>query len=242
LKRLLPLAAALFLLPTSALADTFTFSPPVTAANTANPSPSSSTANPTNTNYQGGANQFDLDHTKAYTWKISGMSIPAGHTIIGATICFKNIANWDTNANKLFVHLLNTANNSGIRTFTDNSSDATIADYFAGANSLGPSGLGPDNIKLFERSFNKVGQAGYVATDFTHTFSAAQLATLASYIAANGNIAFGFDPDCHYWNNGIVFTFVTASPAPEPVSMVLLGTGLAGLYIRKRRQQKSTKP
>jgi hypothetical protein len=218
------------MLPAHAFATTFTFSPTATAANT------NSTTNHTNqTTYSGGANQFDLDHHKAYTWKLTGLSIPAGQSIISASITFKDIANWDTSTNKLFVHLLNTANISGINSVTDSFDDTTISDYFNGANSLGPA-LGVDNIKLFESSFNMVGQGGYVAHDYTYNLTAAQLVTLATFINANGNIAFGFDPDCHYWNNGMTFTFVT-SAVPEPVSMLLLGTGLAGLYVRRRRQQ-----
>ena len=235
MKRIFPLAAAfaLFILPATALADTFTFTTSATAANS-----NSSTNNPNNTNYQGGSGQFDLDHHNAYTWKINNIVIPSGQSILSATVTFKNIANWDTNANKLFVHLLNTANNNGIASVVDNANDSSISDYFGGSNSLGPA-LGVDNIKLFETSFNMVGQGGYVAQNYTYTFDAAQLAKLAAFIAANNNVAFGFDPDCHYWNNGIVFNVVTGPSVPEPVSMVLLGTGLAGIYVSRRRRKQA---
>jgi hypothetical protein len=87
-----------------------------------------------------------------------------------------------------------------------------------------------------------VGQAGYVATDFTYNFSNANLATLAQYILNGGNLAFGIDPDCHYWNNGIDFT-ITTGPAstPEPTSVALLATGLSsiGFYLRRRRSNKA---
>ena len=55
------------------------------------------------------------------------------------------------------------------------------------------------------------------------------------------NCAFGFDPDCHFWNNGITFSFTTAPTAtPEPTTLALLGTGLAGLYYRCKRKQQKT--
>jgi hypothetical protein len=248
---LLVAVAALFAFPVSSFADTLTWSTPTTAGNTNN-----STDNLNESDYAGGANQFDLDHTRAYSWQIGGVNLN-GKTITSATITFKNIANWDTNTNKLFVHLFNTGTSyatsnatygrtvttNGVTSYQDSPSDTTILDHFsstslATANRLGV-GTGGDNTFLFEQSFNKVGQAGYVAQDYTYTFNAAQLAALASYIAAGNNIAFGFDPDCHFWNNGITFNIVTAVPTPEPVSMVLLGTGLAGLYIKKRRRRNA---
>lgn len=232
MKKLLLFAATLafFILPAKASANTFTFTASTTAGNT-----NTSTNSPGSPSYNGGANQFDLDHHYAYTWRLGGLTIPAGQTITSASICFKDIANWDTNANKLFVHLLNSATNNGIASVQDNPNDNSTSDYFAFANSLGPS-PGVNNIKLFEASFNMVGQANYVATNYVYNLTAAQLTSLAAFISAGGDIAFGFDPDCHYWNNGITFTYTTA-PVPEPISMVLLGTGMAGLYLRRRRQR-----
>jgi len=82
-------------MPLTAFADTFTFRAPVTAANQGS----------------GGPNQFDLDHHRAYTWRIDGFNL-AGKTITGAKLTFTNISNWDRNANMLFVHLLDTARNA----------------------------------------------------------------------------------------------------------------------------------
>jgi len=183
MKNLLMIAAlSLLILPSVAVADTITFTIPTTAANT-----NGSTDNTNETDYAGGTAQFDLDHHNAYTWRLSSVAVPAGHTITGATLTFRNIANWDTNANTLFVHMLDNS-----RTFTSASGnrsatvsnvtsivDATgspvpvgqIQDYFAGDDSaLVAAGTG--DTFLFSRSFNMVGQAGYIASNFTHTFTA----------------------------------------------------------------------
>jgi PEP-CTERM motif len=251
MKNLLVLAAlSLLILPTAAFADTLTFNSPTTAANG-----NTGTRNPNNANYEGGTGQFDLDHHNAYTWQFGGVVIPAGQTITGATITFKNIANWDTSSNTLFVHMLDTARSfgsaisnrsatvNGVTSFVDASGSpvTVISDYFTGDDSaLLAAGTG--DTFLFSHSFNMVGQAGYVAADYTYTFTAAQRTALIAYIMNGNNLAFGFDPDCHYWNNGIVVTITTgATPTPEPASLALLGTGLmsTGFYLRRRRRERS---
>jgi len=179
---------------------------------------------------------FDLDHHYAYTWGIQ-FDIPVGQQITGATLRIDNIWDWRPENDMLFIHLLDdpSATNSRlVRSIEDNTNDTVISDYF------GPNGL----LTTWSDPVGGVNN-GF---DLVYSFTAAQLATLTSYVTDSrptdsgstryGDFGIGFDPDCHYYNTGIKLTITTGtSSVPDGGATVVLAGGamLVLAAFRKKR-------
>ena len=75
----------------------------------------------------------DFDHEYMYAWKITGLNSAAllnGQAVTGAQIKIDNIANWDNNANQLFMHLLDTilaTPGSGVTTLASGTPGSVVA-------------------------------------------------------------------------------------------------------------------
>lgn len=161
---------------------------------------------------------YDLDHHKYYSWG-EMWSIPTGEKITGASLFLDDIRNWDNNPNDLWVHLL------------DSPREGVLVRYDGQG--------GGNNLAGFGILLNHWEDLPTTAQDLTYDFNASQIATFNLY-AADGVWGTGWDPDCHYWNNGVTLSMETA-PVPEPATMILFGTGLISLAGFGRKKFKSNK-
>ena len=164
------------------------------------------------------ADLYDLNHYKYYVW-VPDWQTPADENIVGASLFFDNIRNWDNNQNVLYVHLIDLSRqvSPGVYQGRDNQGGG---DAFAGMGD-----------KLFEWH-----NLPSTPQDLTYNFTADERAALESF-AADGNFALAFDPDCHFYNDGVTLTIQTQPggtaiplPASAPMGLVLL----AGLAIARR--------
>src|SRR3954468_2995353 len=157
----------------------------------------------------------DLDHHMATTWGIQ-WSLPAGEQVTGATLTIKNIWDWQREYDQLYIHLLDNPDR-GVVSIADNTADNVFSDYFGGQGRYLTTFTDPDGGA--PRNF-----------DFVYNFTTADLAVLKSCLdtapGTKANFGFGFDPDCHYYNDGVRFEITTTHVPETGSSVVLLSIGL----------------
>jgi hypothetical protein len=135
--------------------------------------------------------------------------------------------------------------------YTDSTNGTTINDEWAGSNGdtdpLYSTSVGT-GAKSTTGGRTKVGEWSWpLSPDTTQTYNfttgaGSQVADLQTYIgsAAGGDFALLMDSDCHYFFDDITFTLTTTSPVPEPGSILLLITVLAGSCLILRRKKTAT--
>ena len=66
-------------------------------------------------------NLGNLNHNNAYSWRVDDVSL-LDETICDATLTISHIRNWNSSANTLYIHLLDTAKKPGVATYADDPS------------------------------------------------------------------------------------------------------------------------
>lgn len=165
----------------------------------------------------------DLDHSYYYMWGEDDWALSEGETIVSASVTFNDIRNYDGGGNDLWLSLLDTALD-GVSWGYDGAADGS---YFESGSYTGT------QITLEHWEDLSAG-----AQDITYYFDTDEIGALVSYLENDSVFGLGFDPDCHFYNNGVSFSVETSScpPVPEPTTMLLLGCGLAGLgFVRRKK-------
>ena len=154
---------------------------------------------------------YDLSHGKYYIWGIDWRIPPEG-SIVEASLSFDNIRNWEDEPNDLYVHLLD---------------DPDVGAFYYADTTPGNEFEGQGILLNHWENLPDTGQ------DITYHFDTNELIALNQY-ASDGTFGFGFDPDCHFFNDGITFTFETGA-IPIPGAFFLLASGLICLIGVRRK-------
>ena len=160
---------------------------------------------------------YGLEHQKYYTWGIDW-----NHTdeyITEAVLTFYGIYDWRAEVDSLYIHLLDNPA-LGVTVGTDNQGGG---DYFSGAGAYIDTWTDPNGGSRYK-------------IDLSYSLAAeGVIGDLNSY-ASDGRFGFGFDPDCHYYNDEIELKVIT-SAVPEPGTLAIFGLGLSGLGLALRRKK-----
>ena len=188
----------------------------------------------------------DLDHHNAYYWGISNTALRnellAGNVVTSARLTIFNIWDWRVENNILYINLLDDTkkpSSGNVTTISNENSNDNVANgnWFAPASRSnryqGSTALTTwtDPVGGHSTNFN-----------FVYDFSSTQLSQLGAYLTdptysygngAGNMFGLGFDPECHYYNQGVRLDIETrpVSVPDEAVTLWMIVGSLVALGI-----------
>jgi PEP-CTERM motif len=177
----------------------------------------------------GGTDLRDLEHNYYYSWQINWKPL-ANEIIVNATISFDNIRDWTSENDLLTIYLLDEINTSGMT----NIGPGVWKKYDGQSTEKLPAPwTDPKSLVGTWTDTNDAIPRPNLTYDLSFPVSGSALAAYS----ANGLFGFGFDPDCHYFNDGVQLKVETSTlSVPEPGTMTLLGSALIGLVGMGRKK------
>jgi hypothetical protein len=172
-------------------------------------------------------NLFNLAHAEYYSWRIN-WTPEKDEKIVWAKLIIKNINNWQDENDILYIHLLKRAplGTNGVKVFIDNQAEG---DNFSNWKS--------PNFLL--DTYTDENDAPGPAETYTYRFKRRDLRRFNRYVRKRNHFGLGFDPDCHYWNDGIKLKFRTVTA--EPTTILLFGTVIFSLIGVTKMTSRDTR-
>lgn len=131
------------------------------------------------------SDMYDLDHQYCYTWCIDVTELH-GYQIVEVNLVIKDITNWNNDRNILYIHAIDDAP-EGVQWLYDGDKD-------------GVDGFDGQGVLVAEYSDTN---GRYSRETLEYSFMDLGLIGSVQDYSSDGTLVIAFDPDCHFWNNGI---------------------------------------